>query len=253
MLNVMIVDDEERIRLGIEKILSRYGGEIQIAGSYANGADAMLGILGMTDGELDVLLTDIEMPNMNGLKLIEQARVAMPRLFVVILSGYNEFEYARQAIRAGVTDFLLKPLDKSELFGLLDQFEKTKAERSEPREKSAGTASEPRAEISRGLEQQVRKLLEREYNQVFDLRKLSEKVGFSPSYVSKMFRQQAGETITDYLNRLRTEKAKQFLVDHPDLKVYEVADLVGFTDNMYFQKIFKKLVGMTPKEYQRNR
>ncbi|MNL81897.1 HTH-type transcriptional regulator YesS [compost metagenome] len=72
----------------------------------------------------------------------------------------------------------------------------------------------------------------------------------SPSYVSKLFRQQTGLTMTDYLIAVRMEKAKQFLTDYPQLKNYEVSSMLGYSDPVYFNKLFKKTVGLTPKEYK---
>jgi two-component system, response regulator YesN len=244
MLNIMIVEDEERIRLGIESILAKYAGGVCIVGSHRNGMEASIQLADLKPSDVDVLITDVEMPVMNGLKLIEHARARMPDLFVIVLSGYNEFEYARQAMRYGAADFLLKPMDKSEVFRLL-----TRCEEAKQQQGASVTGSDPAAGVRR-VDEQIKHLLEKEYNQPFDLKRLSDQIGFSPSYTSKMFKQLTGETITDYLNALRIEKAKQFLKDHPDLRVYEIAPLVGCPDKMYFQKLFKKFTGMTPKEFR---
>jgi two-component system response regulator YesN len=250
MLNVMVVDDEERIRLGIEKILSKYPGQLRIVGLYENGFEAILDITNIKPGDLDVIITDIEMPVMNGLKFIEQAKHKMPDVFIIVLSGYSDFEYARQSLRDGASDYLLKPMDKSEVFRLLDRCEQTKKTisdtdiKTDAPPKAASTSSEP------GTIEQIKMILEKEYKRAFDLNYIADKIGFNASYISKLFSQGTGETITEYLNWLRMEKAKQFLLDHPNLKVYEVAYLVGYADKIYFQKLFKKKVGMTPNEYR---
>lgn len=245
MLKLMIVEDEDRIRIGIEKILSSFEGGVSVIGSHRNGLDASLQISDLKPGELDVLITDIEMPVMNGLKLIEHAKAKMPDLSVIVLSGYDDFEYARQALRFGVEDYLLKPMDKAEAFQLLRRIQERRAIR-DGREQPEPEKTQP----PRSVDLLVKQLLDKEYHLPFDLTRISEQIGFSPSYTSRMFKQLTDLTITEYLNRLRIEKAKQFLKDHPHLKVYEVAHLVGFQDQMYFQKMFKKLCGMTPKQYK---
>ncbi|MBB6670643.1 response regulator transcription factor [Cohnella nanjingensis] len=255
MLKVMVIDDEAHIRLGIAKILSRYPGGLTIVGQHANGLEAMLQISGMRANDLDVVITDIEMPMMNGLQFIEQAKAKLPELWIIMLSGYNDFEYARRAMRAGAADYLLKPMDKVEVFRLLDR-------RMEAKNAAAGKAGDgpdevaaaPLAATTSGqiasTAERICKLIEQSYNRDIDLKYIADAVGFNASYVSKLFSREMGETITDYLNRVRIDKAKQFLRDHPGLKVYEIAHLVGYGDKIYFQKLFKRTVGVTPLEYR---
>ncbi|MDG0812643.1 response regulator transcription factor [Cohnella rhizosphaerae] len=255
MLKVMIVDDEEHIRLGIAKILSRYPGGLEIAGQHANGLEAMLRLSDMGPDDLDVIITDIEMPMMDGLRFIEQAKAKLPEVSIVMLSGYNDFEYARQAMRAGAADYLLKPMDKVEVFKLLDRFAAQKRERrgiaddAEPT-RAAGAVA-PAESVSTA--DRICRLIDQEYNKEIDLSYIADKVGFNASYISKLFSRERGETITDYLNRVRIDKAKQFLRDHPSLKVYEIAHIVGYGDKIYFQKLFKRTVGVTPNEYRGGR
>ncbi|WP_438444402.1 response regulator [Gorillibacterium sp. sgz5001074] len=241
----MIVDDEEMIRLGIAKILSKSELPVQVTGLYANGLEAWTELSKLAPGELDVLITDIKMPVMDGLKLIEKAKERMPGLAVIVLSGFNEFEYARQALRFGVTDYFLKPLDKYDLFQALWKLYHAKEEARAPEETP---------QVERGQEhyvvERIRYFLEKEYDKPFDLEKLALRVDLSPSYVSKLFRQETGTTVTDYLIALRVEKAKQFLLDFPELKNYEIAGMVGYSDPVYFNKLFKKMAGVTPKEYK---
>ncbi|MFC0212312.1 response regulator [Paenibacillus chartarius] len=243
-MNVIIVDDEEFIRLGIAKILSKSELPVHIAGLYANGMEAWAELSKLAPGELDVLITDIKMPVMDGLRLIEKVKEKMPDLPVIILSGFNEFEYARQALRFGVTDYFLKPLDKYELCQALWKLYHMKEE----------TAPEDHQQVVRGQEhyvvERIRYILEKEYDKPFNLEKLAERVELSPSYVSKFFRQQTGSTVTDFLMTLRIEKAKQFMADFPKLKNYEIAGMVGYSDPVYFNKLFKKITGVTPKEYK---
>jgi two-component system response regulator YesN len=66
----------------------------------------------------------------------------------------------------------------------------------------------------------------------------------------ELLKQEMGCTITDYLIQVRIQKAKQFMDDHPNLKIYEIANLVGYPDPVYFNKLFKKVVQATPKEYK---
>ncbi|MCR2806090.1 response regulator transcription factor [Paenibacillus soyae] len=236
----MIVDDEEMIRRGLNKILSNMGLDINVIGSYGNGQDAWTHISMLEDGELDVLITDIKMPMMDGLTLVE--KVKGKPIKTIVLSGFSEFEYARKALRHGVMDYLLKPVDKSSLHQLLLEARqaKEKADSAQPAEREKDYSA-----VSR-----VRAILEAEYGNCPEMEELAEHVGMSANYLSRLFKQETGETITDYLIGVRIAKAKQFLHDHPHMKNYEIAQLVGYGDPVYFNKLFKKMVGVTPKEYR---
>lgn len=118
MINVVIVDDEDDILEGLATIIDWEGYGFKIAGLARNGMEA-LGICGMSNPGL--LLTDIKMPEMDGLELIKNLRDKHPDIKVVILSGYNDFEYAKKAIKYGVDSYLLKPVDTEELYNELMQ------------------------------------------------------------------------------------------------------------------------------------
>lgn len=245
MLKIMIVDDEELIRLGIAKILSKSELSVQIAGLYANGLEAYTEMSKLQPGELDVLITDIKMPVMDGLKLIMKAKERFPDLNVFVISGFNEFEYARQALRFGVTDYFLKPLDKYELFQALNKISSRLDTGG-----IAETEDKEQGEHVHYVVETIKHILDKEFDRAFDLEKLAERVELSPSYVSKLFRQETGLTLTDYLISIRMDKAKQFLIDYPHLKNYEISAMLGYSDPVYFNKLFKKVVGLTPKEYK---
>lgn len=117
MTDIIIVDDEERIRLGLTKIVSKASEEYRIAGSFSNPLEVIRYL--EENGPLDILITDINMPQMDGIQLVEYVKTKLPHVTCIIVSGYNDFEYARNALRFGVADYLLKPIDKQELYSLL--------------------------------------------------------------------------------------------------------------------------------------
>lgn len=246
MINVMIADDEEVIRRGLEKITSRMDLDVHVIGSYGNGMDAWENLEKLSRNQIDLLITDIKMPKMDGFKLIEQVRGHLDDLPIAVLSGFSEFEYARRAIRYGVMDYLLKPIDKTQLYELLKRVEDVK--------KHVTDAEEIDFQATDGGEhyvvEQIKSILEREYDHNFELERLAETVGMNASYLSRLFKLKTGQTITDYLINIRITKAKGLLMEHPDLKNYEIAEKVGYTDPVYFNKLFKKICGMTPKDYK---
>ncbi|UJF32728.1 response regulator transcription factor [Paenibacillus hexagrammi] len=117
-MNIMIVDDEEKIRLGLSKLIHKASPHYRIAGIYASASECLAALEGMKP---DVVITDIKMPGMTGLELAKAIKQIDSTIQCVILSGFGEFEYARSAIGIGVSAYLLKPVDKQELYDLLDR------------------------------------------------------------------------------------------------------------------------------------
>ncbi|WP_308636188.1 response regulator [Paenibacillus silvisoli] len=156
MLNIAIVDDEEIIRLGLEKMISRFSGDYRIAGSFEDGAEALAAI-GAPELDVDLIITDIKMPYMDGLRFIELVKEKRPGMRCLILSGYNDFEYARKAIQFGVDDYMIKPVDMQELAQLLRTVDKRLAEQRESEERLALTAMQQKGQE---LEEKLRKLLQ---------------------------------------------------------------------------------------------
>ena len=110
MYRILIVDDEKIERNGIKFLLKRAGIECEIA-EAANGKDALEYI---KNNEIDILLTDVKMPFMDGIELIENVVGLKRNIKYVIFSGCSEFDYARQAVRLGVSDYIIKPVDPNE-------------------------------------------------------------------------------------------------------------------------------------------
>ncbi|MUT65164.1 response regulator [Paenibacillus sp. NEAU-GSW1] len=120
MIHIAIVDDEERIRLGMAKLISQIDEKYKVIASYSSAYEMLANLSGL---KVDLVITDIKMPNLTGLELIAKAKEARPDIFYAILSGFDDFTYAREAIRQGAVDYLLKPVDKSDLKRLLDKVE----------------------------------------------------------------------------------------------------------------------------------
>ncbi|RKP51566.1 response regulator [Cohnella endophytica] len=112
MVKILIAEDEIRVREGLANFIHELGEPYRLVGTAANGEEA----LALMETEVPhILVTDIRMPRMDGLALLERVKRDYPSVVAVILSGYADFEYARQAIRFDVSDYLLKPLRKDKL------------------------------------------------------------------------------------------------------------------------------------------
>jgi len=135
MYNIVIVDDETEIRNGIKLKVDWNELGFRIAGEASNGREALELI---ERSEVDVLITDIRMPFMDGLALLEQCAVRYPRIKTVILSGYDDFSYTRTAIQLKASDYLLKPVVRRELIELMNRLRgELDRERMEARQKEA--------------------------------------------------------------------------------------------------------------------
>lgn len=108
-----------------------------------------------------------------------------------------------------------------------------------------------RLELSGTAVETIKRWISANYNQHADLNTLAGMVYLTPSYLSKLFKQETGLTLTDYIIEIRIRKAKQLLKNAPDLKIHEIGTEVGYPDPAYFNKLFKKVVGVTPNEYKR--
>lgn len=112
MVKVFLVEDEIVMRNGIKNNIPWEKEGMEFVGEASDG-ELAYPLIKKT--QPDILITDIRMPFMDGLELSELVKKEMPRIKIIILSGYNEFEYAKQAIHIGVTDYLLKPITASKL------------------------------------------------------------------------------------------------------------------------------------------
>ena len=121
MYNILIVDDEKIERSGIRMLLKRMGIELGVF-EACNGKQALEYLTSDKNtgmGHIDILLTDVKMPFMDGLELSRLVKKSLPKTRIIILSGYNEFEYAKEAIKIGISDYLLKPVTSVSLMDTL--------------------------------------------------------------------------------------------------------------------------------------
>lgn len=176
----------------------------------------------------------------------------------IILSGYDEFRLAKDAIRLGVTEYLLKPLEQEQLSAAL---ERAKGQLEMKRQYNAmltsGAASGEALQASvvklpgkssRYVSRMIRYVQEH-YAEKIGIKDLVESLGVSATYLNQKFKSETTYTFNDFLNRYRIQKAMDLLRSRDD-KVYAIAANVGYKDYKYFIAIFKKYAGCTPSSYQ---
>lgn len=244
MYSILIVEDETWVRMALRKTIERTGLPFKVVEELTNGVEA---VDWLNDNKVDMVLTDIRMPVMDGLALIEeiQRRKFMTR--VVIVSGHDDFTYAQQAIRLGVFDYMLKPVETESMAVCLHMWlkeqEKREAKKQEP-------VTQDLKEIS-PIERVIRHI---DTLTIPDLTMAdaSAMVHLNASYFSKLFKQQTGSNFTDYMTSIRMKEATR-LLEKTSLRISEIAERLGYVDLAYFSNTFKKAVKLTPSEYRKQK
>lgn len=253
MYKVLIVEDEDIIRKGLMFMANWQEAGCVVVGEAVDGQD---GLDKIRENRPDIVIVDINMPVKDGLQMLEES-ISEYGYDAIIVSGYSEFEYARRAIGLGVTEYLLKPVDFNELYDALGKITRKQQARARLRdeiklidmEKKKLGILEPAArdEENRYVEMMMDYIKEH-YSSRVSLTDVSEQCGMSCTYLNSKFKSAAGYTFNDFLNRYRMQKAVELLKEDR-YKVYEIADLVGFSDYKYFIKVFRKYVGCSPARF----
>lgn len=249
MYKLLIVDDEPLIRRGIKSLadLSKIGISEIIEAESGEEALQM-----MADHQPHLILMDINMPQMDGLTASANIKEKYPDVFIIILTGYDYFEYAQTAIRAKVDDYLLKPISRSGIELALTKSVHQLNERNKNLEyqKLKDVVIQQEEEDQTELKDIISEYMKNNiYMPDLSLMKMAGDIGFNSSYLSGLIKQIYGIPFQDYVNKKRMEKAKLLLLSTP-MKNYEVAESIGITDVNYFVTKFKKTWGVTPKQYR---
>lgn len=233
-MKIVIVEDELIIRHGIKNLLGKMSSDYQVLGDAENGLD---GLKLIRDIVPDLVITDVKMPQMSGLKMMEEVRALGLSPKFIILSGFAEFKFAQRALQLGAVQYLLKPISISELKTAMEQISNNgKKAIPEEREKYLGPVED------------MVKTIESDYGQRIGLDVFAEKYKITTEHLSRLFTKATGRTFSDYIKEIRLEHAKDFLCN-TDMKIYEIACRVGYPDAKYFSKVFKEYTGFSAKHY----
>jgi len=246
MIRVLIAEDEPPIARAAGRMIEEYSSRFSVIGYAING---QIALERMRENPADVVFTDVRMPVMDGLRLASEIGASFPGCVVVILSGYQEFSYARSALRSGVFDYLLKPLNRKDLGAVLEKIEAMFANREDAAQPEVKPAPAERPK-GKDVVEDVKDYLQRHYRDDISTGQIAARFGFVPSYLSRLFRGGVGMSPAEYLNSLRVEKAKELLLDDDPPLVRDIAGMVGYGDHLYFSKIFKRFTGYWPTQYR---
>ncbi len=240
----IVVEDEHLIRKNLVKKIESLNLPFTLAGEASNGLDARDLI---EKNCPNLVITDIRMPQYDGLELAKYLNKNHPHIKVIILSGYDDFSYAQSAIKFQVKDYLLKPVTLEALSESL-----TKVLTSIQSE--AGRLNALRTDSGRLDQKNICELLEKylkeHYTEDISFGALSQKFGFTQEYLGKIFKKYSGETPSKYLTRLRMNEAKRLLQENKEIEIQKIGELVGYKDGFYFSRAFKSYTGIQPSEFR---
>ena len=253
MLTAVLVEDEDLVRreLAVATPWEKYGWALVQA-----AADGTEGLEAVKNHRPDLVLTDIRMPGLDGLGLIREVQSSLdpsewPQF--ILVSGHADFEFARRALQLGVKDYLLKPVDDAELAALLVRIGDGLRAGREADPAAPGLferyLARPQAVTGEKFVLQALEYLEGRYRTTVTIEETASRLSVSPGYLNRLFRRDLGLSFHEWLTCFRVRRAME-LLKSPDVKVYEVADQVGYAYARHFGQTFRKLLGVTPTQYK---
>lgn len=285
MYRVLLVDDEQIERTALAKKIDRYYGDKVNIYQAVNGREA---VAMCSEQKNDIIIMDISMPEMNGVMAAKYIRQMDDKCSIVFLSAYDDFEYARNAIKVKALDYLLKPCDINDLLAVMDmaiqKLDKENAVKENTATDGKGNIFKENARSGkenvkdtdiyadnnnirdnrhkrmidnlRNSDEQTTVKYLKEYvenNYIYDItmQEAAEEMGYSDAYFSKLFKQYFNQNFTAYLTEYRIKKAKE-LLGNTNNSIKDISRMVGYTDSNYFAKIFKRIVGEIPSKYREN-
>lgn len=238
-LRVLLVDDEIMIREGFKKLFDWETHECVVVGEAADGMEAITKI---DEEQPDIVIMDINIPIINGLKVIQLSRVKYLSMAFVIVSGYDDFSYCREALRMQITDYILKPVNCEEFGSCIDRL-KISLYNNEVKEKPVVKKERVITGITKYMQEHL--------SEDVSLHILSEEFHLNSQYISQLFKNEIGVNFLTYLTNIRMEHAKKLLLSS-SLSIAEVSEQSGYGDYRVFTKVFKKSEGITPSQYRRD-
>lgn len=239
-LKILIVDDEDSIRNGISNYIRLHTNRIDRIFTACSGQEAIDIIL---QHHPELMLLDVQMPGKNGLEVMREAKEAEALPVTIILSGYDEFKYAQTALKYGVKEYVLKPCRSTEILRLVN----AALDEIAGKEKNDSDAGK---RTDNYLVNRAAEYMDEHYSENLTLGRVAQELDISTSYLSFLFSSKMNCCFVDYLKEVRIEHAAFYLKQNRS-KVYEIAFKVGFRDEKYFSKVFKKVKGMSPAQFKK--
>lgn len=244
MKRVMIVDDEMPVRKLLQASIDWESLGLEVVAEAASGIEAINII---DDVNPDIIFVDICMPFMNGIEFTRMATSRYPDLFVIVLTGFDDFEYARQCVSLPVVEYMLKPIVRSEVESVLKRLVDELDKRVVTEKWEKCTEQEEPALNSLEIQKIVSYLKENYKDSTINLASVAQQFGFNACYLSRKFKREIGMSFLEYLMKCRMEQAIE--LKKKNLKMFETANEVGIPDPNYFGRCFKKYTGISYSDY----
>lgn len=238
----VVAEDEAPIRRNIVKNIKELDMGFTVVGEAMDGGSAVKLV---QENAPQLVITDIQMPVLSGIELASRISSASPEVKIILVSGYSNFEYAQQAIRYNVRDYLLKPVSTKDLRESLLKIKLLL-------DTEFSDFCNPDDGILRPTEivSLVEMYIQKNFRKCISIKEIAENLNFSVDYLSHIYKDSTGQSPIKYLIALRMNEAKRLLSVNNDLSVKAVGKLVGYDDQYYFSRLFKKVTGSYPSEYK---
>ena len=265
---IMICDDEKMVRVGLKHMID----ELSPSSHEFIEADNGKTMVDLMVKQPDLAFVDIQMPIMDGLAAIEAAKSVSPSTKWVLLTGHAKFEYAQRAMQLGISDYLLKPVGiqqikelltkigalkesdqtvKSYLKSVTDQDFDVSSSHSIAEMIQEITGARNGREPAADIVSKAKAYVLQHYRDDIGVNSVADHLQITPNYLSRVFRIQTGERLSDHINEVRISRAKELLLN-PAISIKDAAEQVGYYSSKRFTKVFQRIEGLTPSEYQRN-
>lgn len=247
MLDIIVVEDEAPIRDWIAYTISNISNEFNVLASASNGKEAYELALNLKP---KVIISDIKMPIMGGIELTKKIKEVFPDIYVILLTNYAEFSYAKEAISCGVYEYIVKsdirPKELKEILDKVNESVKELEKNKISRLQKESTLSESKDGYSKTIKKSI-DYIHKNYKQHISLQDISNYVFLSHEYFSRLFKEEVGENFSSYLTNYRMKKAES-LIKNTDMKISQIAIEVGYTNASYFSRSYKKFKGISPED-----
>jgi len=249
MYSVLLVDDERTILEGISTIVDWEAQGTKLIGTARNGVEALNFI---QENQPDIVISDIMMPGLDGIQLLKKTYETYPLIKWIILSGYGEFDYAQAAMKFGVKHYLLKPCNEEKISKALQDIVLELSQQKKHYPNDAEVDNKPKySSVVLNMIEIIESQLD---NPLLSLQQIAkEELFMNGEYLGKQFKKEVGKRFSTYVRNRRIERALEIIEKEGDVRVYELAERIGFGNNpQYFSQIFKKITGHTPSDMIRS-
>lgn len=233
-MKILIADDEHYVRLELSSLLAELIPRVEID-EVENGSQLKKNLEG---NAYNIVFIDIKMPGQSGLDVLSEYTDLLKKTVIVILSGYADFDYARKAIRAGVSEYMLKPITKIELSDFLKKIIPSLQILNPDDETS-----------DNNLIRSTEKLIYMRYKEQIGVAQIAEELNVTPNYLSSQFKKYKYQTLTSYITDLRMKTASEMLI-LPGATIKKISEYLGYQSSRHFARLFREKYKKSPSEYR---